>query len=104
MTNRSKNAGTAVGANADGSSSVLAGWPLWRSDDSQTRTCPDGQTPGLTRVNGDTFSQAKPPPGGGSITDSVSGSGVDYSVRSDRDSVTLSVHGPGSATFEVACR
>jgi hypothetical protein len=74
------------------------------ADDSTTRTCPDGQTPGLTRVNGDTFSQAKPPPGGGSITDSVSGSGVDYSVRSDKDSVTLSVHGPGSATFEVACR
>jgi hypothetical protein len=73
-------------------------------NNSTTRTCPDGQTPGLTRVNGDTFSQAKPPPGGGSITDSVSGSGVDYSVRSDRDSVTLSVHGPGSATFEVACR
>lgn len=69
-----------------------------------TQTCPDGQALSVVKVNGDTFTQSKPPPPGTHYSDTVSGSGVDYTVESDQDSATVKVHGPGTATFEVGCK
>lgn len=81
---------------------LLVGWVAVGNSDS-TATCPDGQSLAVSRVNGDTFSQSKPPPLGAHYSDSVSGSGLDYTLNSDDDSATLKVHGKGTATLQIAC-
>lgn len=70
--------------------------------DDNSQTCPDGQTLSVAKVNGDKFTQGELPDGA-TITDSVSGSGLDYSLQSTKDSATLTVKG-GKGTLTIECR
>jgi hypothetical protein len=81
---------------------LFGGMALANND--STATCPDGQSLVVSQVNGDTFKQSKPPPPGAHYSDSVSGSGLDYTLNSDNDSATLKVHGKGTATLQIECR
>jgi hypothetical protein len=83
---------------------ALGATGLALANNDSTATCPDGQSLAVSQVNGDTFSQSKPPPPGDHYSDSVSGSGLDYTLNSDNDSATLKVHGKGMATLKVECR